>query len=223
MNVQFVQDVLDVSERRVCRVLGQPRSTQRYKKCVANDEEILTARIVALASEYGRYGYRRITAMLRQEGWQVNHKKVERLWREEGLQLPQRHKKRRRLYHKDSSIIRLRPTHPNHVWAIDFVHDKHETGRFRFPEINGAGVGVLDSCGFNPALDAQLLIAAQTTSRYANALYGASALDLPRRGVAHAEGGMGAIAGKLVEAVRRNGGQVHLRQEVTRIAVERRR
>ncbi len=70
-------------------------------------------------------------------------------------------------------------------------------------------------------VDAQLLIAAQTTSRYANALYGASALDLPRRGVAHAEGGMGAIAGTLVEAVRRNGGQVHFRQEATRIAVER--
>ena len=63
------------------------------------------------------------------EGWRVNHKKVERLWREEGLQLPQRHKKRKRLYHKDSSIIRLRPTHPNHVWAIDFVHDKLSNGR----------------------------------------------------------------------------------------------
>ena len=59
----------------------------------------------------------------------MNHKKVERLWREEGLQLPQRHKKRRRLYHKDSSIIRLRPTHPNHVWSIDFVHDKLSNGR----------------------------------------------------------------------------------------------
>ena len=70
-------------------------------------------------------------------------------------------------------------------------------------------------------VDAQLLIAAQTTSRYANALYGASALDLPRRGVAHAEGGMGSIAGTLVEAVQRNGGRVHFRQEATRIALER--
>ena len=59
----------------------------------------------------------------------VNHKKVERLWREEGLKLPERHKKRRRLYHKDSSVIRLRPMHPNHVWAIDFVHDKLSNGR----------------------------------------------------------------------------------------------
>ena len=67
--VDHVQSVMDVSERRVCRVLGQPRSTHRYKKRVAEDEDILTSRIVALASEYGRYGYRRITAMLRQEGW----------------------------------------------------------------------------------------------------------------------------------------------------------
>jgi len=63
------------------------------------------------------------------EGWQVNHKKVERLWGEEGLQLPHRHKKRRRLYHKASSVIRLRPTHLNHVWAADFVHDKLSNGR----------------------------------------------------------------------------------------------
>ena len=84
--MEQVQEVLDVSERRVCRVLGQPRSTQRYNKHVADDEEILTARIIALASEYGRYGYRRITAMLRQEGWRVNHKRVERLWRREGLE-----------------------------------------------------------------------------------------------------------------------------------------
>ena len=85
--------------------------------------------MIRLAKQYGRYGYRKIAALLRIEGWQVNHKKVERLWREEGLQLPQRHKKRRRLYHKNSSIIRLRPTHPNHVWSIDFVHDKLSNGR----------------------------------------------------------------------------------------------
>lgn len=77
--VAQVQEALDVSERRVCRVLGQPRSTQRYDKRIPEDEEVLTTRIVALASEYGRYGYRRITAMLRHEGWQVNHKRVERI------------------------------------------------------------------------------------------------------------------------------------------------
>lgn len=80
--------------------------------------------MIRLAKQYGRYGYRKITELLRIEGWYVNHKKIERLWREEGLKLPERHKKRRRLYHKDSSVIRLRPTHANHVWAIDFVHDK---------------------------------------------------------------------------------------------------
>ena len=76
-----------------------------------------------------KHGYRKITELLHVEGWRVNHKKVERLWREEGLQLPQRHKRRKRLSHKDSSIIRMRPTHPNHVWAIDFVHDKLSNGR----------------------------------------------------------------------------------------------
>jgi len=85
--------------------------------------------LIRLAKQYGRYGYRKILELLRIEGWRINHKKVERLWQEEGLQLPQRHKKRRRLYHKDSSIIRLRPTHPNHVWSIDFVHDKLSNGR----------------------------------------------------------------------------------------------
>jgi len=72
-----------------------------------------------LAKQYGRYGYRKIAKLLRSEGWVVNHKKVERIWREEGLQLPHRHKKRKRLYHKDSSIIRLRPKFPNHIWSID--------------------------------------------------------------------------------------------------------
>ena len=85
--------------------------------------------LIKLAKRYGRYGYRKIAALLRMEGWTVNHKKVERLWREEGLQLPKRHKKRRRLYHKDSSVIRLRPLHKNHIWSVDFVHDKLSSGR----------------------------------------------------------------------------------------------
>ena len=83
----------------------------------------------SLAKQYGRYGYRKIAELLRIEGWQVNHKKVERLWREEGLQIPQRHRKRKRLYHKDSSVIRLRPRYQNHIWSIDFVHDKLANGR----------------------------------------------------------------------------------------------
>ena len=85
--------------------------------------------LIRLARQYGRYGYRKIGQLLRAEGWRVNHKKVERIWREEGLQLPHRHKKRRRLYHHDASIIRLRPRHPNHVWSVDFVHDRLSNGR----------------------------------------------------------------------------------------------
>ena len=85
--------------------------------------------MIRLAKHYGLYGYRKLTALLRIEGWRVNHEKIERLWSEEGLQLPHRHKKRRRLYRQDSSVIRLRPTHPNHVWAIDFAHDKLSNGR----------------------------------------------------------------------------------------------
>ena len=85
--------------------------------------------MIKLAKRYGRYGYRKIAALLHMEGWEVNHKKVERLWSEEGLQLPKRHKKRRRLYHKDSSVIRLRPQYQNHIWSVDFVHDKLSSGR----------------------------------------------------------------------------------------------
>ena len=85
--------------------------------------------MIRLAKMYGRYGYRKVTELLRIEGWVVNHKKIERLWCEEGLQLPQRHKKRKRLYHNNHFIIRLRPQYPNHIWSIDFVHDKLSNGR----------------------------------------------------------------------------------------------
>ena len=104
-------------------MIGLARSSLQYRPDPKDDNALRLA-LIRLAKQYGRYGYRKIAELLRIEGWKVNHKKVERIWREEGLQLPQRHKKRRRLYHKDSSIIRLRPTHPNHVWSIDFVHDK---------------------------------------------------------------------------------------------------
>jgi putative transposase len=104
------------------------RSTHHYKSARQDDESLRLA-LIRLAKQYGRYGYRKIAELLRIEGWIVNHKKVERLWREEGLQLPARHKKRRRLYHKDSSVIRLRPKYPNHIWSIDFVHDRLSNGR----------------------------------------------------------------------------------------------
>ena len=85
--------------------------------------------MIRLAKQYGSYGYRKITQLLNIEGYAVNHKKIQRLWREEGLQLPQRHKRRKRLYHHKDSIIRLRPQDPNHIWSIDFVHDKLSSGR----------------------------------------------------------------------------------------------
>ena len=87
------------------------------------------ARIVALASDYGRYGYRRITAMLRAEGWTVNHKRVERIWRQEGLKVPMKQAKRGRLWLNDGSCVRRRAEHPNHVWSYDFVMDRTHDGR----------------------------------------------------------------------------------------------
>jgi len=104
-------------------VVGQARSTQRYQAAEGNEEDLRLA-LVRLAKQYGRYGYRKITALLGIEGWRVNHKKVERLWREEGLQLPRRHKKRKRLYDHAHSIIRLRPLYQNHIWSVDFVQDR---------------------------------------------------------------------------------------------------
>jgi putative transposase len=127
--VDHVMNHLDVSERRACRVLGQTRSTQRHEPRVADDEERLVKRIIELACEYGRYGYRRITAMLRHEGWGVNHKRVERIWRQEGLKVPQRQPKRGRLWLNDGSCVRLRPTHRDHVWAYDFVAARTHDGR----------------------------------------------------------------------------------------------
>lgn len=120
---------LDVSERRTCRAIEQPRASQRYKPMVRNDEASLTHRITKLAIKYGRYGYRRITALLQREGWQVNHKRVERIWRSEGLKVPQRQPKRGRLWLNDGSCIRLRAEHPNHVWSYDFVMDTTHDGR----------------------------------------------------------------------------------------------
>jgi len=95
-----------------------------------SDEQQLTGDIVALATKYGRYGYRRITALLNNEyGWRVNHKRVERIWRKEGLKVPQKQPKRRRLWLNDGSCIRLRPEHKGHVWSYDFVMTKTSDGR----------------------------------------------------------------------------------------------
>src|SRR6185295_15405587 len=106
-----------VSERRACQVLGQPRSTQRREPQVPGNEPRLVRRMIELATQYGRYGYRRITALLQREHWRVNHKRVERLWRLEGLKVPKRRPKRRRLWLNDGSCVRLRPSHRDHVWS----------------------------------------------------------------------------------------------------------
>jgi putative transposase len=127
--VEHVRAELGLSERRVCRVLGQHRSTQRKIPTTPDDEAALTADIIALALQYGRYGYRRITALLRAAGWKVNRKRVERIWRQEGLKVPQKQPKRGRLWLNDGSCIRLRPEYPNHVWSYDFVEDRTHDGR----------------------------------------------------------------------------------------------
>jgi putative transposase len=127
--VEHAKAEIGLPERRICRAIGQARSTQRYERKVADDEMALRERIVALASEYGRYGYMMITGMLKNEGWKVNHKRVYRIWREEGLKVPRRQPKKKRLWLNDGSCIRLRPAYRNHVWSYDFVSERTTDGR----------------------------------------------------------------------------------------------
>ncbi|WP_407696109.1 IS3 family transposase [Sphingobium soli] len=127
--IDHVRREFPVSERRICRVLCQHRSTQRKVPRGADDEQALTEDIIALARQYGRYGYRRVKALLCHAGWTVNHKRVERIWRREGLKVPQRQPKRGRLWLNDGSCIRLRPEYPGHVWAYDFVEGRTHDGR----------------------------------------------------------------------------------------------
>jgi putative transposase len=124
-----VRHKLQVSERRACRVLQHCRATQRYVQQRPDDEEGLRTRTIELARVYGRYGYRRITALLQWEGWAVNHKRVERLWRQEGLKVPQKQPKRARLWLADGSCVRKRPDYPHHVWSYDFVMERTVDGR----------------------------------------------------------------------------------------------
>ena len=118
-----------MSERGACRVVKQPRGTQRYRPTQRADEDRLTQAIVVLAAQYGRYGYRRITALLVMAGWKVGKDRVERIWRREGLKVPQKQKPRGRLWLNDGSCVRLRPTHRNHVWSYDFVSVRTHDGR----------------------------------------------------------------------------------------------
>jgi transposase InsO family protein len=118
-----------LSERHACLVVKQPHGTQRYRPTQRNDEDELTRAIVTLASQYGRYGYRRITALLRRAGWSVGKDRVERIWRREGLKVPKKQKPRGWLWLNNGSCVRLRPEHANHVWSYDFVSAKTHDGR----------------------------------------------------------------------------------------------
>jgi putative transposase len=118
-----------LSERYACRIVGQPRGRQRYGVILRADEDALTHAIIALAAQYGRYGYRRITSLLQKAGWSVGVDRVLRIWRREGLKVPQKQRPRRRLWLNDGSCVRLRPERRNHVWSYDFVEAQTHDGR----------------------------------------------------------------------------------------------
>ncbi len=129
MNVQRVRREVNTSERRACKVLGQSRSTQRYRPREPNRDQRLIKRMLALVRKHPRYGYRRVWALLRDEGWSVNRKRVYRLWRREGLKVPRKQRKKRRLGTSANGIVHRRAEHINHVWCYDFVKDQTTDGR----------------------------------------------------------------------------------------------
>ena len=123
------QRKLGVSQRRACRALGQPRATQRYRPLPREFERRLVGRMLELVREHPRYGYRRIWALLRREGWRVNRKRIHRLWRREGLKVPQKQRKKRHLGQSANGCARRRAEHKDHVWAWDFIFDRTRDGR----------------------------------------------------------------------------------------------
>ncbi|CBE69069.1 transposase [Candidatus Methylomirabilis oxygeniifera] len=124
-----VRQRLGVAERRACRVLGQPRSSQRFVGRKRERDQALSERLVMLSRRHPRYGYRRVWALLQREGWRVNRKRVQRLWRQGGLRVPQAQRKRQRLGSSDQGCRRRRAEHKNHVWSYDFLMDQTEDGR----------------------------------------------------------------------------------------------
>lgn len=124
-----VVEVLGVSERRACEVLEQPRSTQRYRSVKPEKDQALVGRMRALAQRNPRYGYRRVWASLRREGWQVNRKRVQKLWQEGGFKVPVKQVKRRRMGSGENGCAERCAEHPNHVWCYDFLMDRTEDGR----------------------------------------------------------------------------------------------
>jgi putative transposase len=125
----MLMDRKGLSERRACQIVGQHRSTQRRELCVAPADASLRARLRRFSRDRPRWGYRRAHAQLREEGWAVNRKRVQRLWREEGLRVPGRRRKRYRLGESTIPATRLAAQRPNHVWALDFQFDQTADGR----------------------------------------------------------------------------------------------
>ena len=126
--VRHLQEEFGVSQRRACRVLEQARSTQRQEPRKKEDEAQLVARMLELVRQHPRYGYRRIWALLRREGWRVNRKRVHRLWRQHGLKVPRKQRKKRQRGSSANSCVRWPAEHKDHVWAWDFLHDRTSDG-----------------------------------------------------------------------------------------------
>jgi putative transposase len=127
--VDSAREKYALSERSACRIVGQPRGTQRYVPTPKPDEDELTRNIVYVASEYGRYGYRQVKALLNDGGIEVGKDRVQRIWRREGLKVPKKQLKRARLWLNDGSCIQLRSEYPNYVWSFDFVETRTHGGR----------------------------------------------------------------------------------------------
>ena len=129
MGVDYLKETFQVSERRACRAIDVNRSTYRYEPAKRPDEDDMRSLVIYMASNFGRAGYMTVTNMLRNQGVLVNHKRVERIWREEGLKLPAKQPKRRRVFLNDGSCVRLRAERKNHVWSYDFIEDRTMDGR----------------------------------------------------------------------------------------------
>ena len=127
--VAHVEGVLEVSQRRACTTIRQPRSTQRYCGRKRSKDAALSEELRRISAEHPRAGYRMATALLRRAGMEVNAKRVQRLWRQEGLRVPRRQRKRARLGNSENGTQRLSAERVNHVWSYDFVFDQTEDGR----------------------------------------------------------------------------------------------
>jgi len=127
--VERTQRTLEVSQRRACKVVGQPRGTQRYRPRQPDRDRVLVQRMLQWVRHHPRYGYRRIWALLRSEGFGVNRKRIYRLWRQEGLKVPRKQRKRRRLGSSENGCARRRAAWINHVWCYDFLSDQTGDGR----------------------------------------------------------------------------------------------